>query len=250
MKSPEQSRRLDAVEIKFNVGANGLLAAVEALELNRAEASRRTIHFFEDLTGADGPARLPLLTNGIILRLRRSNGHRGDVTVKLRPCDGDQLTRRWLKADKGDGWSFRVEGDWAGPHHMTSASLEAKIEEDAIDAVLRQGSGIPLVPDQRRFLADCARSSVDLLHLSPLGPIDGTKWKLTLNGQDLAAEQWEVGDRLRFLELSIRVKPEDAPAAQHAFENLLRKRNIDLDSVQETKTRLVMEYLASSGRGR
>ncbi|MEO8222930.1 MAG: hypothetical protein ABI563_19365 [Specibacter sp.] len=250
MRSREQSQRLDAVEIKFNVDASGLPAAMEALELNDAEARHRTIYFFEDLTGSDGPAGLPLLTNGIILRLRGNNGHRGDVTVKLRPCGGDQLTRRWLKADKGDGWSFRVESDWAGPNQTTSASLEAKIAEDAVDAVLMQGSGIPLVPEQGRFLEDCARVRVDQSQLTPLGPIGGTKWDLTLKGQEIAAEQWVVGDRLRFLELSIRVTPEEAPVAQQALEKLLRKCRIDLDSVHETKTRLVMEYLASASSGR
>lgn len=249
MNSREQSQRLDAVEIKFNVEASGLPAAMEALELKEADARRRTIYFFEDLTGSTEPKGLPLLTNGVILRLRRNNGHRGEMTVKLRPCDGGQLTRRWLKADKGDDWNFRVESDWAGPNQTTSASLEAKIEEDAADAVLREGNGVPLTPDQRRFLDDCARMRVDLSQLSPLGPIDGTKWDLTLKGQEIAAEQWVVGDRLRFLELSIRVTPEEAPAAQQALEKLLRKRSIDLDSVHETKTRMVMEYLASSGRG-
>ena len=250
MNRQEQPRRLDAVEIKVTVGADGIPAAAKAFELEHAEKRSRTIYFCEDLAGPDGPAGLPLLTHGIILRLRRNKGRRDDITAKLRPCRDSQLTQRWIKAreDEDEDWDFRVEGDWAGPRHVISASLEAKIEDGIIDAVVAEGLGIPLVPAQRSFLEDCAQVRVDLPRLSPLGPIDGTKWELARNGQEIFAEQWVIGDGLRFLEFSIRARPEEAPAAQQAFENLFREHGIDLDPEQETKTRMVLEYLAA-GRG-
>lgn len=247
MNNREQPRRLDGVEIKVNVGADGIPAAVDAFDLGHAEKRRRTIYFCEDPAGPDGPGGLPLLTAGIILRLRRNKGRRDDITVKLRPCEDSQLTQRWITELGEDDWEFRVEGDWTGPRRVTSASLEAKIEEDVIDAVVMEGREIPLLPAQRSFLADCARAPVDLSRLIPLGPIDGTKWELTRNGQEISAEQWVVSDKLRFLEFSIRVRPEEAPAAQQGFENLFREHGINLESVQETKTRIVLEYLASGG---
>jgi hypothetical protein len=248
MNSQERPRRLDAVEIKVTVGADGISAAAEAFELEHAEKRRRTIYFCEDLAGPDGPAGLPLLTHGIILRLRRNKGRRDDITAKLRPCSYSQLTQRWINASEDEDWDFRVEGDWAGPRHVISASLEAKVEDGIIEAVVAEGLGIPLVPAQRRFLEDCAGVRVDLSRLSPLGPIDGTKWELARHGQEIFAEQWVVGDGLRFLEFSIRARPEEAAAAQQAFENLFREHRIDQDPVQETKTRMVLEYLAA-GRG-
>jgi hypothetical protein len=131
MNSQERPRRLDAVEIKVTVWADGIQAAAEAFELEHAEKRHRTIYFCEDLTGPDGPAGLPLLTHGIILRLRRNKGRREDITAKLRPCRDSQLTQRWINAreDEDEDWDFRVEGDWAGPRHVISASLEAKIED-------------------------------------------------------------------------------------------------------------------------
>jgi hypothetical protein len=250
MNTQERPRRLDAVEIKVNVLADGIPAAAEAFKLEHAGKRRRTIYFCEDLTCPDGPGGLPLLTHGIILRLRRNKGRRGDITAKLRPCRDSQLTQRWINAreDEDEDWDFRVEGDWAGPHHVISASLEAKIEDGIIDAVVAEGLGVPLVPAQRRFLEDCAGVRVDLSRLGPLGPIDGTKWELARRGQEIFAEQWVVGDGLRFLEFSVRARPEEAAAAQQAFENLFREHGIDLDRVQETKTRVVLEYLAA-GRG-
>jgi hypothetical protein len=247
MNNREQPRRLDAVEIKVNIGADGIAAAAEAFDLGHAEKRRRTIYFCEDPAGPDGPAGLPLLTAGIILRLRRNKGRRDDITVKLRPCEDSQLTQRWINERGDDGWEFRVEGDWAGPRRVTSASLEAKLGDGIIDAVVGEGRGVPLLPAQRSFLQDCARAPVDLSRLIPLGPIDGTKWDLTRNGQEISAEQWVVGDGLRSLEFSIRVEPEKAPAAQQAFENLFREHGIDPDAVQETKTRMVLKYLASGG---
>jgi hypothetical protein len=248
MNSKEQQLRLDGVEIKVTVGADGIPAAAKAFGLEHVEKRRRAIYFFEDLAGPDGPAGLPLLTHGLILRLRRNKGRRDDITVKLRPCEDSQLTQRWIKAREDEDKDFRVEGDWAGPRHVISASMEAKIEEGIIDAMVAEGRGIPLVPAQRSFLEDCARVRVDLSRLSPLGPIDGTKWEWARNGQEIFAEQWVVGDGLRFLEFSIRARPEEAPAAQQAFEDLFREHGIDLDPVQETKTRMVLEYLAA-GRG-
>ena len=171
MNSQERPRRLDAVEIKVTVGADGISAAAEAFELEHAEKRRRTIYFCEDLAGPDGPAGLPLLTHGIILRLRRNKGRRDDITAKLRPCSYSQLTQRWINASEDEDWDFRVEGDWAGPRHVISASLEAKVEDGIIEAVVAEGLGIPLVPAQRRFLEDCAGVRVDLSRLSPLGPL-------------------------------------------------------------------------------
>ncbi|WP_164200559.1 SixA phosphatase family protein [[Micrococcus luteus] ATCC 49442] len=233
------------MEIKVTVMADGIPPAAKAFELDRAEKQRRTIYFYEDLAGPDGPAGLPLLNHGIILRLRRNKGRRDDVTAKLRPCKEPQLTQRWINARKDEEWNFRVEGDWAGPRHVVAASLEAKIEDGVFDAVVAEGHGVPLVSAQRTFLEDCARVPVALSRLSPLGPIDGTKWELSRNGQKIFAEQWVVGDGLRFLELSTRVEPEEAPAAQQAFEDLFREYDINLDPLQETKTRMVLEYFAA-----
>lgn len=236
--------RLDAVEIKVNVGAADMPAAAEAFGLGNAEKRRRTIYFCEDLSGPGGPTALPLLTHGIILRLRQNKGRRDDVTAKLRPCTDTQLTRPWLDAHGGDGWAFRVEGDWTGPRRVVSASLEAKIDEDIVEAAAAGTHPIPLTAEQRRFLKDCARAPVDLAPLTPLGPIDATRWELDRNGREVVAEEWAVGDGLRFLEFSIRSRPEDAEAAQLAFENLFRQHGIDPGAVHETKTRMVLEHLS------
>lgn len=241
MNPQGQLRRLDAVEIKVTIGADGIKAAAEAFDLGHAEKRRRTIYFCED------PEGLPLLTAGIILRLRKNKGRRDDITVKLRPCNDSQLTQRWVSEHGSDGWEFRVEGDWAGTRRVTSASVEAKLEAGIIDAVVEEDRGVPLLPAQRAFLHDCAGASLDLSRLSPLGPVDGTKWDLNRNGQEISAEQWVVGDGLHFLEFSIRVRPDGALVAQERFGSLFRELGIAPDSAQETKTRRVLEYLAAGG---
>lgn len=85
MNSQERPRRLDAVEIKVTVGADGIPAAAEALNLSTPKSGAGRSYFCEDLAGPDGPAGLPLLAHGTILRLRRNKGRRGDITAKLRP---------------------------------------------------------------------------------------------------------------------------------------------------------------------
>jgi hypothetical protein len=57
---------------------------------------------------------------GVVLRVREVGDGDDDATVKLRPCRRSQLAESWLGAEKGDGWKFRVEQDWAGSRQTLS----------------------------------------------------------------------------------------------------------------------------------
>jgi hypothetical protein len=62
--------RLDGIEIKVTIGAEQVQLARQALALSGDDGRRRRIYFCEDVAAAGGSAALPLLDNGIILRLR------------------------------------------------------------------------------------------------------------------------------------------------------------------------------------
>lgn len=242
--------RLDGIEIKVTVGAEQVQVARHALALSGDDGRRRRIYFCEDVTGAGGAAALPLLDNGIILRLRQNKGSKDDSTVKLRPFDQARLTPRWRQARRDDGWEFKVEGDWVGDRHVVAASLVA--DQDQVQEV--GGGEVPpgraFSAEQQQFLSDCTPVRVDLDGLGVLGPVDAVRWKdVPLGGFEAVAEQWDVNDgALRFLELSILVDAAQAVEAQRSFTDRIAAKGLDPDDRQETKTRMVLEHLADLRR--
>ena len=242
--------RLDGIEIKVTIGAEQVQVARQALALSGDDGRRRRIYFCEDVAGAGGPAALPLLDNGIILRLRQNKGSKDDSTVKLRPFDQTRLTPRWRHARKHDGWEFKVEGDWVGDRHVVAASLVA--DQDQVPEVGR-GEAPPsraFSAEQQQFLSDCTPVGVDLDGLRVLGPVDAIRWKdVPLGDFKAVAEQWDVDNgALRFLELSILVDPVQAVEAQRSFTQRIAAKGLDPDNRQETKTRMVLEHLADPRR--
>jgi hypothetical protein len=241
--------RLDGIEIKVTIGAEQVQAARQALALSGDDGRRRRIYFCEDTAAADGSTALPLLDHGVILRLRANKGSADDSTVKLRPFDQERLTPRWLRARKEDGWEFKVEGDWVGDRHVVSASLVA--DQDQVQDVGRGEKPLSAVvsAEQELFLRDCAPVGVSLDELGVLGPVDAIRWKdVPLGHFEAVAEQWDVDDALRFLELSILVSPDQAVEAQRSFVRLIAAKGFEPDQTQETKTRMVLEHLAGLRR--
>ena len=100
----------DAIEIKVNIGGD-VEHALTALDLNGGK--QRRVWFLDDLTEGVRPP-LPLLSAGLILRLRRRENGKEESTIKLRPCRRSQLTGSWNIAPKMTGRPHR-EGLVAHP---------------------------------------------------------------------------------------------------------------------------------------
>ena len=236
----------DPIEIKVNIGGN-VERALTALGLG--EGRTREVWFLDDLTeGLDEP--LPLLTEDIILRLRRRDNGKEDSTVKLRPCRRSQLAGKWAAAPPDDE-QYRIEGDWSRLRRVLAASCVADLERGTIENAL-DGSGqiADLFSDpQREFLADCGQIRVALGAVSVLGAraIAATQWKDFSVGTvpNVVAERWTI-DELDFLELSIRVDSgaEDAAAAQRTLQDEVASRGLEFDNNDRPKTKRVMKRLA------
>ncbi|MFF0990700.1 hypothetical protein [Kocuria nitroreducens] len=259
------------VEIKITVGGDptesppgSVDEAVQALELPDGRARR--IWFLEDLTPGL-TQHLPMLETGQIFRVRldeKKNGSReADATVKLRPARRTQLPHPWDRAhsageapkDGTDGYEYRIEEDWAGTRRFLAASLKVDIDpvrltpEDAPEDS-RQSALPPrevFGEHHQRFLAACADRRVVLAALTPLGPIEGTRWKDVKVGKfTTMVERWTV-EGLDFLELSIQLEAGskgDPLERLIAFSTAVAARGLNPFSRQETKTRRVLEHLA------
>ena len=64
---------------------------------------------------------------------------------------------------------------------------------------------------------------------------------------EIAAELWEVGDQLRFLELSVLAK-DDPVGDQQRLEEIVESHSLEVDPKADTKTRTVLEYFAAAAR--
>ena len=103
---------------------------------------------------------------------------------------------------------------------------------------------------QRRYVAECTTTHVDLGELYLLGPVTAQQWRLREPRYDIAVERWTVfapgnppGPDL--LELSVTAEPEDAALIQPAFLASIRLRGLDPYAFQQTKTRHVLQHLAT-----
>jgi len=238
---------VDGVEIKVTLDEGWVDNGLAAFHLDLAVAERRRIWFCEYRRGSGGPAALPLLARGLILRVRSRSGHADDSTLKLRGPEGCVDPEAWRRRAQAFTGRSRIEGDWAGRRRLVSASLDNDIDGDRIEEVLAEQPPpvLRLFSKEQESLAHDCLFSLDNLDL--LGPIRAWKWDqpgMALEPQ-IAAELWEVDDTLRFLELSIRVE-ENPVSAQKELEDIVRNLGLEIASEQETKTRIVLERLASA----
>ncbi|MEV0670347.1 hypothetical protein [Mycobacterium sp. NPDC050441] len=234
-----------AVEIKVNVKGD-VDRALSVLGLNAGKP--RKVWFLDDLTEGARPS-LPLLSAGIVLRLRRNKDGGEDSTVKLRPCRWSQLVGQWGDVASSDT-ALTVEGDWSRSKHVLAASCKADLDEGSIKSAL-DGDGRlakAFTKPQLDFLADCGEIRVAFGGLTALGPIAATQWKnATVGAVDhVSAERWTVAGA-DFLELSIRVTEVDqAGAGQQALTDEVTARGLALDDTDEPKTLRVMKLLAAA----
>ena len=216
------------MEIKVTLGAEMVERGRQAFRIGLAQAERRSIWFAERLVRQGDPVALPLLSRGVIIRIRQREGEDDDATLKLRGPEG---------CIDPDLWHGRTN----------SFGKRAKIEEGRIEEVVEQRQQVRrLLSEEQQALAD--EWLLPLEEVQLLGPVRAAKWRPGMGELgDIAAELWEVGDRLRFLELSVLAK-DDPLGHQQRLDGLVRSHSLEVDPEAETKTRTVLEHFAAAAR--
>ncbi|MFD5270405.1 hypothetical protein [Streptomyces sp. NPDC058335] len=242
------------IEIKVNIEGD-VPAAVSSLGGSRGPMTSRRIWFAEERDSA-AEGRVPLLDAGVILRLR-IGGNRDDLTVKLRPCTREQLVGRFSAPFEAEPFTYKIEEDWSGHRRVMAASLvhahPAGTLSDAVEPGADPAASVDAVQDQ--FLHACA-PAVPLEGLVALGPVHSTKADdVPLDDLEVDLEVWSVTG-LDFLEVSIRVKPNDdddldtftarAEREQRKLEDAVRERGVALSEHSDSKTRRVLTALAAA----
>jgi hypothetical protein len=226
---------IDAVEIKITVIAEQEAVVRETVREEDLEPVRRRVFFFDT-------EKLELFGGDVVLRARVTRDDDDDSTVKLRPVAPAKIGRRWKRETEG----FAIELDIVGDEPTCSAKLEATQRRGEIDAVAEDKRAIKRLfsDDQEDLLREHKPDKVSWDDLMVLGPIQVEKWEWKPSGfpHEVTIEEWVLPDKSDFLELSIKVNPNEAIEAGEAFRALLVEHKLDPDGDSQAKTRWALEF--------
>ncbi len=225
----------DKVEIKVTVTPNDEQRAYEALEIERRDATRREIYFF------DTP-ELTLYKAGVVIRARAKEDEDHDSVIKIRPVDPDKVDEKWQEED-----GFKIEADAVGDKVVMSASFKDKKKKNAIEKVANGKDPISELfsKKQKAFLAEFYDGPLGLDDLTILGPVKTLRADIDRSGlaYELTAEYWTLPDDSHLLEVSIKCPPEEAVVAGQVFDAFLGGHGLDPHGAQATKTALALKGL-------
>ena len=234
------ARRSDSVELKLTVPATDHRATVVALGLDPLEAQIRQV-FFLDTPDLD------LNAAGVMVRARRIQARPGDVVVKLRPVEPDELPEKLRQSP-----NVSVEVDAMPGGFVCSASLKSRAEAAAIKEVAlgKVRARKLFSKEQRAFFAAHAPDGLTLDSLSVLGPIFVLKQTFQPKklGRRVVAELWLYPDNSRILELSTKCTAADAAQVAAESRVYLTGKGVSLDGRQETKTKAALTYFSKQLR--
>jgi hypothetical protein len=224
------------VEFKLTVLAGDEPKVQALLGKARVPVERRRVYFYDTRD-------LALDARHLILRSRVIGGDDDDSTVKLRPAGLSGDDAGWRRID-----GIRAELDVVGAKHVISAKLDGEPDPGEIEAVEAERRSIAsLFKREQEALVEAYASEVSWDDLEVLGPVDARKWVLgDLQGfpYELCIEEWALPDASRFIEVSFKVDPGEAEAAQTAFRGLLDDLRIDATGDQVAKTPRVLRFFA------
>jgi hypothetical protein len=217
------------VEVKILLLPAEIEAAKVALNVKKETEGR--VYFFD----TDG---LDLLSDGAIVRLRQ--GHRSDLTVKLRPPNGKSIP---ISSEGRD--NFKCEADLTGGNANSSYSVTTKY---SLNQVPEAGSDLSraLSSGQKKLLDD-AQISIDWTRVKRIAEISASTWQTQaqpgLGKLTLELWEWPGG---KILELSTKVSQDAGALAYTELQNLLRTKHLTMSPTQLPKTSIALRAIAHS----
>jgi hypothetical protein len=218
-----------SAEVKLLLSPAEISITLAALRAKKE--STGDIYFFDT-------DKLDLLSEGVIVRLRR--GLPSDLTVKIRPLQDKKHPDFVL----GKGL-FKCELDLSANEANISYSLRknltgSNIPETGNDIYRAMSNG------QRKLLS-AAGLPLDWMKVKRIVDIKATAWQIKSisPSRKLALELWEwPGGKI--LELSTKTGSQETRRAYEELHQLAIDKGLILSEDQRSKTRMVLESLAST----
>lgn len=239
----ELAKYSHSVELKVSVPMPEHRATIVSIGLDPVEAQLRQVFFF------DTP-NLDLNRAGLIVRARRRQGGGGDTVVKLRPVDPATL-----KADLKRSNAIKIEVDaTADGSFVCSASNKGVVTGQAVLDVASGAAPVRslFTKGQIAFYAAHAPAGIDLDSLQAKVPIFTLRAKHRSKEykRGITVEVWMWHDGTRVLEISTKCLPAEAFQVGAEFKAYLLENGIDVDAVQDTKTRTAMQKFRAAPKAR
>lgn len=214
------------VETKLLLSPAETQAAIAALAATKETAGR--VYFFDT-------AALDLLSQGAIVRLRQ--GAKTDLTVKLRPPNGKNLS---LPSQGRDGFKCEVDMTQEGANSSYSITTRLTTQE-----LPRTGTDVArlLSSAQKKLLQD-AHVSVDWTTVKRIAEINSTGWRAASQPRlgKLTLELWEWPGG-KALELSAKVSSDAASSTYAELQQLAKTKQLAMSTDQRVKTRIALEAI-------
>jgi hypothetical protein len=222
--SPLHAQSNCGVEVKV------LLSPAEEQETVRALNGKKEtsgfVYFFDTNT-------LDLLSHGVVVRFRR--GTDNDLTVKLRPSEGEKFSDSGAEHER-----FKCEIDLVGDagkpaYSITRRYMGTRLPETGYD-VSRL-----LSPGQKKLLED-SKASICWGRVMRIAEIRSTAWRAKAQPvfNKLTLELWEWPEG-RILELSVKTGPDAGPMTYAELLALASSKSLSLSRDQRSKTSAVLE---------
>jgi len=224
-------------ELKVSVAPTDIRKARHRLSLLNDQSQSRRIWFF------DTPA-LDLFEGGAILRAREIDGDADDSTVKLRPFTLADLDTQFRTLD-----GLKCEIDRSPDASTSACSLKIEQDEGEIAAVGRAERPIDeLFSSEQQAMLATHGPAVAFAQLLALGPVRARVWTLQTQAlpAKVTAELWYLPDGAQTLELSMKVKVEDADEGMGLLVDFVADKGLELDKDQDSKTRRALEAFAAA----
>lgn len=196
-------------ELQWNLCEDNEESVVTALRGLNEEKSSRRIYYYET-------ANFDFYQNGVVIR-KRANSKGTDLTVKIKLSSTTEIKNKWRDLD-----GFKCEFD----AHGTKKTFTCSLKEKEVD----------LTKKQKEFIEEFKPKLLALLDQTKrTNAIENRVYEFDSEAGALVMEGSSIGGK-NFLELSQRVKSEDASSAKRAIENLLQNSHIRLCENQESTT--------------
>jgi hypothetical protein len=188
---------------------------------------------------------LDLYAKGVILRSRTAINADDDTTAKLRPLKESNVARGYVGRD-----GFKCEYDKnVGSRAVSSCSLKKEKEAYRIERVTR-GVDTPdeIFSSAQIAFVEAHATVPDWSKVKAIGPIPAQVWKIAtpaIDSDDITLERWNVPGGERSLEISVKVKGNEARDAEKALKAWVSSLGLHTASTQESKTAAALRALTN-----